>query len=137
VSRLKREEKDLSVIWISKSGRDQSVKTDEISRVIPIRQILVSWEKNGGDSNDRKNLPCEWLQWFDTQFPLPGYSLFTLQHYSERLNVASGLPCFKSAGIMVHFVSRMCVRNIWDGRSNSPCLKVVIVGGAGFVKEYL
>lgn len=103
-------------------------------------RILVSWEKTVGEQTiDKEPALGEWLQWFDTQFPMPGYS--AIPHISTILN---GCPGGFRPAMLLHLLGTygaLCFSNVraqyMDGRSHSPSLQVVIVGAQGSGKEYL
>ena len=70
------EEKDHQCdLDIKKAKEISQVKTDEISRVITIRQDfgLMGKKTVGEQTIDKEPALGEWLQWFDTQFPTYGY----------------------------------------------------------------
>ena len=133
VSRLKMEEKDHQCdLDIKKAKEISQVKTDEISRVITIRQDfgLMGKKTVGEQTIDKEPALGEWLQWFDTQFPMPGYS--AIPHISTILN---GCPGGFRPAMLLHLLGTygaLCFSNVraqyMDGRSHSPSLQVVIVG---------
>lgn len=139
-SRLKMEEKDHQCdLDIKKAKEISLVKTDEISRVITIRQDLGLMGKKtvGEQAIDKEPALSEWLQWFDTQFPMPGYS--AIPHISTILN---GCPGGFRPAMLLHLLGTygaLCFSNVraqyMDGRSHSPSLQVVIVGAQGSGKS--
>ena len=139
-SRLKMEEKDHQCdLDIKKAKEISQVKTDEISRVITIRQDLglMGKKKVGEQTIDKEPGLGEWLQWFDTQFPMPGYS--AIPHISTILN---GCPGGFRPAMLLHLLGTygaLCFSNVraqyMDGRSHSPSLQVVIVGAQGSGKS--
>ena len=139
-SRLKMEEKDHQCdLDIKKAKEISLVKTDEISRVITIRQDLGLMGKKtvGEQAIDKEPALSEWLQWFDTQFPMPGYS--AILHISTILN---GCPGGFRPAMLLHLLGTygaLCFSNVraqyMDGRSHSPSLQVVIVGAQGSGKS--
>ena len=139
-SRLKMEEKDHQCdLDIKKAKEISLVKTDEISRVITIRQDLGLMGKKtvGEQAIDKEPALSEWLQWFDTQFPMPGYS--AIPHISTILN---GCPGGFRPAMLLHLLGTygaLCFSNVraqyMDGRSHSPSLQVVIVGAQGSGKR--
>lgn len=140
VSRLKMEEKDHQCdLDIKKAKEISQVKTDEISRVITIRQDfgLMGKKTVGEQTIDKEPALGEWLQWFDTQFPMPGYS--AIPHISTILN---GCPSGFRPAMLLHLLGTygaLCFSNVraqyMDGRSHSPSLQVVIVGAQGSGKS--
>ena len=140
VSRLKMEEKDHQCdLDIKKAKEISQVKTDEISRVITIRQDfgLMGKKTVGEQTIDKEPALGEWLQWFDTQFPMPGYS--AIPHISTILN---GCPGGFRPAMLLHLLGTygaLCFSNVraqyMDGRSHSPSLQVVIVGAQGSGKS--
>ena len=139
-SRLKMEEKDHQCdLDIKKAKEISQVKTDEISRVITIRQDfgLMGKKTVGEQTIDKEPALGEWLQWFDTQFPMPGYS--AIPHISTILN---GCPGGFRPAMLLHLLGTygaLCFSNVraqyMDGRSHSPSLQVVIVGAQGSGKS--
>ena len=139
-SRLKMEEKDHQCdLDIKKAKEISQVKTDEISRVITIRQDfgLMGKKTVGEQTIDKEPALGEWLQWFDTQFPMPGYS--ATPHISTILN---GCPGGFRPAMLLHLLGTygaLCFSNVraqyMDGRSHSPSLQVVIVGAQGSGKS--
>ena len=139
-SRLKMEEKDHQCdLDIKKAKEISQVKTDEISRVITIRQDfgLMGKKTVGEQTIDKEPALGEWLQWFDTQFPMPGYS--ATPHISTILN---GCPSGFRPAMLLHLLGTygaLCFSNVraqyMDGRSHSPSLQVVIVGAQGSGKS--
>lgn len=100
---------------------------------------MVSWEKKtvGEQTIDKEPALGEWLQWFDTQFPMPGYS--AIPHISTILN---GCPGGFRPAMLLHLLGTygaLCFSNVraqyMDGRSHSPSLQVVIVGAQGSGKS--
>ena len=101
-SRLKMEEKDHQCdLDIKKAKEISQVKTDEISRVITIRQDfgLMGKKTVGEQTIDKEPALGEWLQWFDTQFPMPGYS--ATPHISTILN---GCPSGFRPAMLLHLL---------------------------------
>ena len=134
------EEKDHQCdLDIKKAKEISQVKTDEISRVITIRQDfgLMGKKTVGEQTIDKEPALGEWLQWFDTQFPMPGYS--ATPHISTILN---GCPSGFRPAMLLHLLGTygaLCFSNVraqyMDGRSHSPSLQVVIVGAQGSGKS--
>lgn len=124
---------------IKKAKEISQVKTDEIRRIITIYQDSGFMGKKtcGEQTIDKGPGLGEWLQWFDTRFPMPGYS--AIPHISTILN---GCPGGFRPAMLLHLLGTygaLCFSNVraqyMDGRSHSPSLQVVIVGAQGSGKS--
>ena len=98
---------------------------------------LMGKKTVGEQTIDKEPALGEWLQWFDTQFPMPGYS--AIPHISTILN---GCPGGFRPAMLLHLLGTygaLCFSNVraqyMDGRSHSPSLQVVIVGAQGSGKS--